>query len=77
MQWSQGVGVALLRAAVHFARAHGASVLDGHPVDDEGLRATPSPAAVFTGTRKTFVAAGFTEIGRTYITRPVLRMQLD
>ena len=77
MHRGQGVGVALLRAAVHFARAHGASVLDGHPVDVEGLRATPSPSALFTGTRKMFVAAGFTEIGRTYITRPVMRMQLD
>ena len=77
MHRGQGVGVALLRAAVHFARAHGASVLDGHPVDVEGLRATPSPSALFTGTRKMFVAAGFTEIGRTYITRPGMRMQLD
>lgn len=75
MHRGRGVGVALLRAALHFARVHGASVLDGHRVDVEGLRATPAPSALFTRTRKTFVAAGFTEIGRTYITRPVMRMQ--
>jgi GNAT superfamily N-acetyltransferase len=74
---SQGVGVALLRAAVGFSREQGASVLDGHPVDIEGERTVASPSALFTGTRKMFVAAGFTEIGRTYITRPVMRMRLN
>lgn len=57
-----GVGVTLLRAAVEFAHGQGASVLDGHPVDVEGLQAGPSPSALFTGTRTMFVAAGFTEI---------------
>jgi GNAT superfamily N-acetyltransferase len=72
-----GVGVALLRAAVEFARGQGTSVLDGHPVDVEGLRTGPSPSALFTGTRSMFVAAGFTEIGRTYATRPGMRIHLD
>jgi GNAT superfamily N-acetyltransferase len=72
-----GVGVALLRAAAEFARGQGASVLDGHPVDVERLRASPSPSALFTGTRTMFLAAGFTEIGRTYVSRPVMRMHLD
>ena len=71
-----GVGGALLESAVDWATQHGASVLDGHPVDTHGLAATPSPSAVFTGTLAMFQQAGFTEIGRTYRTRPVMRRNL-
>lgn len=72
-----GVGVALLRAAADFAREHGAVVLDGHPVDVSRLTAKPSPSAVFTGTTAMFDAAGFEEIGRTYVSRPVMRKRLE
>jgi GNAT superfamily N-acetyltransferase len=71
-----GVGVALLRAAVDHARGHGATVLDGHPVDVSRLKARPSASALFTGTRSMFAAAGFEEIGRTYVSRPVMRREL-
>jgi GNAT superfamily N-acetyltransferase len=71
-----GVGAALLESAVDWAARHGASVLDGHPVDTQRLAATPSPSAVFTGTLTMFQQAGFTEIGRTYRTRPVMRRNL-
>ena len=72
-----GVGGSLLGAAVDWAAQHGASVLDGHPVDVDGLTGTPSPSALFTGTLAMFQRAGFTEIGRTYRTRPVMRHQLQ
>ena len=75
-QRGSGVGTALLEAAVGWAASHGASVLDGHPVDTGGLAGPASPAAVFTGTLAMFRAAGFTEIGRTYKTRPVMRHRL-
>ncbi len=68
-----GVGTALLETAVDWAAQHGASVLDGHPVDTNGLTGTPSPSAIFTGTLAMFQRAGFAEIGRTYRTRPVMR----
>jgi GNAT superfamily N-acetyltransferase len=71
-----GIGVALLEAAVDWAAQHGASVLDGHPVDTDGLVRVPSPSAVFTGTLAMFRRAGFAEIGRTYPTRPVMRREL-
>ena len=71
-----GIGVALLEAAVDSAAQHGASVLDGHPVDTDGLTRIPSPSAVFTGTLAMFRRAGFAEIGRTYPTRPVMRREL-
>jgi GNAT superfamily N-acetyltransferase len=67
------VGESLLASAVDWAAQHDASVLHGHPVDTTGLVGTPSPSALFTGTMAMFEAAGFTEIGRTYRTRPVMR----
>lgn len=74
---SIGVATALLHAAVEHARRHGASAVEGHPVDTDALRADRvSGAALFTGTMRTFVAAGFTDIGRTYPSRPVMRLQL-
>jgi GNAT superfamily N-acetyltransferase len=69
-----GIGAALLRAAVDHAQTHGASLLDGHPVDTEKLKGHPSPAALFTGTLAMFANAGFHEIGRTYPSRPVMRI---
>lgn len=70
-----GVGTALLRAAVDFAFAHGARSIEGHPVDPNALQSTrASPSAVFTGTLSMFIEAGFTEIGRTYPSRPVMRL---
>lgn len=72
----QGIGIALLEAAIGHARDHGASVLDGHPVDVGLATSRPSPAALFTGTLTMFTAAGFYELGRTYPTRPVMRVDL-
>ncbi|WP_374947965.1 GNAT family N-acetyltransferase [Agreia sp.] len=72
----QGVGTALFLAATNHARANGASVLDGHPVDVTMSTTRPSPSALFTGTVSIFTAAGFHEIGRTYPSRPVMRVNL-
>ena len=72
-----GVGTALLVAAVEHARRNGASAVEGHPVDVDRLRAaTVSGSALFTGTLAMFEAAGFHEIGRTYPSRPVMRVEL-
>jgi GNAT superfamily N-acetyltransferase len=73
-----GVGTALLLAAVEHARRHGASAVEGHPVDVRRLRAAKvSGSAVFTGTLAMFEAAGFHETGRTYASRPVMRLDLQ
>jgi GNAT superfamily N-acetyltransferase len=70
-----GVGLALLTAAVEFARQHGATAVEGHPVDVAGLKAArAAPSALYTGTRAMFTAAGFAEVARTYPTRPVMRL---
>jgi GNAT superfamily N-acetyltransferase len=72
-----GVASALLDAAVAFARDHGATAVEGHPVDVAAWRATRvSGAALFTGTKTLFAAAGFSEVGRTFPARPVMRRLL-
>ena len=72
-----GVSRVLLDAAVAHARQHGATAVEGHPVDTDALKAErTSGSALFTGTMRLFVAAGFSEIGRTYPSRPVMRRQL-
>jgi GNAT superfamily N-acetyltransferase len=72
-----GVGSTLLEAAVEFARDHGAVAVEGHPVDVAALRAARvGGSAIFTGTVAMFSAAGFTEVARTYPTRPVMRLLL-
>ena len=71
------MGSALLKAAVEFAREHGATAVEGHPVDVAALKAARvGGAAIFTGTMAMFLAAGFTEIGRSFPTRPVMRLPL-
>ena len=75
----RGIGVAgaLLTAAVAHAQEHGASAVEGHPVDTEALAADRvSGSALFTGTMRLFIATGFTEIARTYRSRPVMRREL-
>jgi GNAT superfamily N-acetyltransferase len=69
-----GIGLALLEAAVEFARQHGATAVEGHPVDVAELTAARvAPSALYTGTKAMFAAAGFTEVACTYPTRPVMR----
>lgn len=69
----QGVASALLAAGVGYAREHGATVLEGHPVDVSAREVRPSGAVLYHGTASMFSAAGFVEIGRTAPTRPVMR----
>jgi GNAT superfamily N-acetyltransferase len=72
-----GVASALLAAAIAFAREHGATAVEGHPVDVAAWHANRvSGSALFTGTKAMFVAAGFTEAGRTFPARPVMRLPL-
>jgi len=59
------------------ASRHGATALEGHPVDTDALEAERVGAsALFTGTMQTFIANGFHEIGRTYTSHPVTRRDL-
>lgn len=66
--------MALLRAAVDHARAAGANVLEGYPIDTKSGR-QPDPN-VFTGTLAMFTRVGFTEVERRAEGRPIVRMTL-
>ncbi|MCI0566968.1 MAG: GNAT family N-acetyltransferase [Acidobacteria bacterium] len=67
----QGVSTELLRAAVLFAAARGAQMVEGYPTIPYGERV---PAAfLWTGTWSAFLQAGFTEVARRSSGRPIMR----
>lgn len=71
----KGVAMTLLRAAVDHARARGAQVLEGYPVDT-GEERRPQ-GSVFTGTLAMFRRVGFEEVERRAEGRPIVRLSLD
>jgi GNAT superfamily N-acetyltransferase len=71
----QGLSVALLRAAVGFAREHGARIVEGYPVIPYSEK-MPGPFA-WTGTHSAFLAAGFVEAGRHSPKRPIMRWSVE
>jgi GNAT superfamily N-acetyltransferase len=71
----QGVSVALLEAAVEFARKRGAAIVEGYPAEPT-MEKTPDPF-VWTGTPSAFRKAGFREILRRSPTRPIMRLSMS
>jgi ribosomal protein S18 acetylase RimI-like enzyme len=71
----RGVGRALARAAVEFAAAHGARVVEAYAVDP-AARARPSAAELFPGTVSMFSDAGFVEARRPSPSRVVMQTNL-
>ena len=67
----KGVTVALLKAAVEYARQQGAEILEGYPVEPKDAKA-PDPF-VYTGLASAFLQAGFEEALRRSETRPIMR----
>lgn len=76
-EWrGRGVSAALLLAAAEHARAQGATILEGYPVEPASA-STKSPAAfVWTGLASAFEKAGFREVARRSPTRPIMRLAL-
>jgi GNAT superfamily N-acetyltransferase len=70
----QGLTVALLRAAVAYAREHRARIVEGYPVEPSGPN-TPD-AYAWHGTASAFRQAGFVEVLRRTPTRPIMRYVL-
>jgi GNAT superfamily N-acetyltransferase len=66
----RGVSRALARAAVDFARSHGARALEGYPIITKDVISEE----LHVGTRATFAAAGFTEVSRPSKRRVVMRI---
>lgn len=66
----RGVSRALIEAAVAHARAHGAVIVEGYPVDPAAPQAD---AFVWTGIASAYERAGFREHERRSATRPIMR----
>jgi GNAT superfamily N-acetyltransferase len=67
----RGVGYALVRAAVDFARERGARALEGYPmITGKGVISEE----LHVGTRSMFDAAGFAEVSRPTLRRVVMRI---
>ena len=69
----RGVSLALLRAAVEFARARGARLIEGYPTEP---RKDQPDLFVYTGLASTFRRAGFVEVARRTPSRPIMRRSL-
>lgn len=70
-----GLSVKLLEAAVDYASARGARIVEGYPVDPDK---TNYPAVyAWTGLAKAFKKAGFEECIRRSPTRPIMRRKID
>lgn len=67
----QGLMAALLQAALDYARAQGATIVEGYPVDPT-KGSTPDVFA-YTGLADAFEKAGFVEVARRSPTRPIMR----
>lgn len=69
-----GVSVALLRAAIDYARKRRAEFVEGYPQIPS--KAKIADAFAWTGIASAFKAAGFTEVARPSPTRPVMRARV-
>ena len=69
----RGLGAGLLEAAIAYAEAQGAEIVEAYPVD--GVRS--SVVDLFTGTLGMFADHGFVEIIRRNPERPIVRLRFS
>lgn len=67
----RGVMVRLLKAAVEYARSHGAQIVEGYPVEPK--KASFPDVFAHTGLAAAFRETGFVEVLRRSETRPIMR----
>jgi len=67
-----GLANRLLDAAVDHARAHGARVIEGYPVDTDAGKTSSNN--LFHGALSSFVDAGFVEVARPKPARPIVSL---
>jgi len=70
----KGIAVELIKAAVDHVSHHGGKIVEGYPVDAK--ENSPAPF-VFTGTASAFQKAGFKEVARNTLTRPIFRYEIS
>lgn len=71
----KGISAQSLRAAVAFAASHGASIVEGYPVEPS-MNTIPDPF-LWHGIASSFLAAGFKEVARRSNSRPIMRCEVD
>lgn len=71
----EGVTIELLKAAIEYAKKHGAKIVEGYPVDPKKGK-TPDVFA-YTGLASAFHQAGFVEVLRRSETRPIMRYFIE
>ncbi len=67
----RGLSLALIGAAIDYARRQGAQTLEAYPIDPGPARMSSNSA--FTGLASAFIQCGFEEVARRSPTRPILR----
>ncbi len=70
----KGATVALLKAAIEYAARHGATIVEGYPVEPK--KDSMPEVYAFTGMASAFRKAGFIEVARRSETRPIMRYML-
>jgi GNAT superfamily N-acetyltransferase len=70
----RGVSAQLLGAAVEFAAAHGALIVEGYPVEPS-MEKMPDPF-LWHGIPSAFSKAGFHEVARRSKSRPIMRFEI-
>lgn len=70
----KGLNAVLLEAAVEYARASGARVIEGYPVDTAVVKVSAND--LFHGALSTFLAAGFSVVGELRSGRPLVALAL-
>ena len=71
----QGLMAELLRAAIEYAREHGAQIIEGYPIDPK--HDNLPPVSSFTGILSVFQEVGFVEVTRRSAKRPILRYMIE
>lgn len=72
----RGVSGVLLAAGIDLAREHGATVIEGRPVDLDGRGGSAGSADLYHGVAAVFRRHGFREVARVSPSRPVMRRAL-
>jgi GNAT superfamily N-acetyltransferase len=70
----QGLSLEALRAAVHFARTQGATIIEAYPAVPK--RRELPPVSSFMGIPHTYAAAGFEEVARPSASRIIMRCSM-
>ena len=71
----KGLMVDLLRAAIDYAREHGAQIIEGYPIEPK--RPDLPPVSSFTGILSVFQEVGFIEVARRSEKRPIMRYVIE